>query len=53
MSPAIFGTENMEVIETDQRLGMSLGIATEENLVFVNCRYNENYEQVKKTPNEN
>ena len=28
-------------------------IVTEENLDFVNCRYNEHYEQVKKTPNEN
>ena len=28
-------------------------IATKENLDFVNCRYNEYYEQVKKTPNEN
>ena len=38
--------------QTDQRLG-NLGIATDENLDFVSCRYNENYEQVKKTPNKN
>ena len=28
-------------------------IVTEENSDFVYCRYNEHYEQVKKTPNEN
>ena len=39
--------------QTGQRLGIILGIATEENLDYVNCRYNEKYEQVKKTPSEN
>ena len=38
--------------QTDQRLSINLGTATEENLDFVNCRYNENYEKVKKTTNE-
>ena len=28
-------------------------IFTEENSDFVYCRYNEHYEQVEKTPNEN
>ena len=28
-------------------------IVTEENSDFVYCRYNEHYEQVEKTPNEN
>ena len=40
------------LIQTDQRLSISLEITVDENLDFVNCRYNENYEQVKKTPNE-
>ena len=54
MSPVVFGTEIWKSLtQTDQRLGISLGIAMEENLDFVNCRYKENYEQVKKTPNEN
>ena len=39
--------------QTDQRHGISLAIVAEKSLEFVNCRYNENYEQVKKTPNEN
>ena len=39
--------------QTDQRLSISLGIAAEENLDFFICRYNGNYEQVKKTPNKN
>ena len=43
----------MVLTQTDQRLGISLGIATEENLEFVKCRCKENYEQVKKTPIKN
>ena len=39
--------------QTDQRLGISLGTAAEENLDFVNSRYNENYEQMKKARNKN
>ena len=54
MTPDVFGTENWKSLtRTDQRLGISLGIATEENLDSVNCKCSENYEQVKKTPNEN
>ena len=33
--------------QTHQKLGISLIIATEENLDILNCMYNENYEQVK------
>ena len=48
MSLVVFGTKIWKSLtQTHQRLGVSLRSATEDNLDFVNCRYNENYEQVK------
>ena len=58
MSSVLFTTENMEITnknspKTLHCIRLRLRIVTEENLDFVNCKYNEHYEQVKKTPNVN
>ena len=57
MSPVVLKTRK-SLIETSAKTWHCMGarsrtIVTEENLDFVDCRYNEHYEQVKKTLNEN